>query len=37
MIEGVICIATKAYKGQTDKAGQPYMLHTLRIMLTLKD
>ena len=32
-IEQAIAIAVKAHAGQTDKAGQPYILHPLRVML----
>lgn len=30
-------IAFNAHKGQTDKAGQPYILHPLRLMFSLQD
>jgi len=30
-------IAAKAHAGQIDKAGQPYILHPLRVMLRLSD
>lgn len=32
MLEKAIQIAVKAHKGQKDKAGQPYILHLLRVM-----
>lgn len=32
-IERAIEIAAAAHRGQTDKAGQPYILHPLRVML----
>jgi (p)ppGpp synthase/HD superfamily hydrolase len=32
-----IHIATTAHNHQTDKAGQPYILHCLRVMLAMKD
>jgi (p)ppGpp synthase/HD superfamily hydrolase len=32
-LERAIEIAVKAHAGQVDKAGQPYILHPLRIML----
>lgn len=32
MLNKAIEIATKAHKGQVDKAGQPYIGHTLRVM-----
>jgi (p)ppGpp synthase/HD superfamily hydrolase len=31
-LERAIEIATAAHRGQTDKAGQPYILHPLRVM-----
>lgn len=31
-----ITIAAAAHDGQTDKAGQPYILHCLRVMLAMK-
>ena len=32
-LEQAITIAIKAHAGQVDKAGQPYVLHPLRLML----
>jgi GTP diphosphokinase / guanosine-3',5'-bis(diphosphate) 3'-diphosphatase len=32
-IERAIALAAKAHAGQVDKAGQPYILHPLRVML----
>lgn len=32
-LETAILIATRAHQGQTDKAGLPYILHPLRLML----
>ncbi len=32
-----IVIATEAHAGQTDKGGQPYILHLLRVMLAMPD
>lgn len=32
-LERAIEIAAVAHRGQTDKAGQPYILHPLRVML----
>ncbi len=32
-LETAIVIATNAHAGQTDKAGAPYILHPLRVML----
>lgn len=31
-LEQAIAVATKAHTGQVDKAGQPYILHPLRLM-----
>ena len=33
MLERAIAIAAAAHAGQVDKAGQPYILHPLRVML----
>ncbi|MBK7895300.1 MAG: HD domain-containing protein [Candidatus Promineifilaceae bacterium] len=35
-LERAIAIAAAAHAGQTDKAGAPYILHPLRMMLTLQ-
>jgi (p)ppGpp synthase/HD superfamily hydrolase len=32
-LDHAIAIAIKAHSGQVDKAGQPYILHPLRVML----
>jgi len=32
-----ITLAVSAYAGQTDKSGEPYILHVLRVMLAQKD
>lgn len=34
-LERAIAIAAQAHAGQTDKAGAPYILHPLRVMLML--
>lgn len=31
-LENAIALAVEVHRGQTDKAGQPYMLHPLRVM-----
>jgi len=36
-LERAIAIAAKAHAGQVDKAGQPYILHPIRVMLRLSD
>ncbi len=36
MLEKAIQIAVNGHKGQTDKAGQPYLLHLFRVMLSGK-
>jgi guanosine-3',5'-bis(diphosphate) 3'-pyrophosphohydrolase len=35
-LEKAIEIAVKAHAGQLDKAGQPYILHPLRVMLAVE-
>ena len=35
-LERAIEIAVTAHKGQADKSGAPYILHPLRVMLSLK-
>lgn len=34
-LERAISIAAQAHSGQVDKAGQPYILHPLRVMLQM--
>ncbi len=34
-LDKAIAIACKAHEGQVDKAGQPYILHPLRLMLLI--
>ena len=35
-LEDAIALAVDAHRGQLDKAGQPYILHPLRVMLRLE-
>jgi (p)ppGpp synthase/HD superfamily hydrolase len=35
-LEAAIALAVDAHCGQTDKAGAPYILHPLRVMLAMK-
>ena len=35
MLERAIEIAVKAHKGQVDKGGSPYILHPLRVMMSV--
>ncbi len=35
-LERAIVIAVEAHAGQIDKAGSPYVLHPLRVMLNLR-
>ena len=32
-LERALCIASEAHEGQVDKAGEPYILHVVRVML----
>ncbi len=36
LLERAIRIATEAHQGQVDKAGAPYILHPLRVMLQVR-
>ena len=36
-LEDAIILAATAHRGQVDKAGEPYILHPLRVMLQLED
>ncbi len=36
-LERAIEIAAKAHSGQTDKGGEPYILHPLRVMLRMNN
>jgi (p)ppGpp synthase/HD superfamily hydrolase len=35
-LEDAILLAAQAHRGQRDKAGRPYILHPLRVMLALE-
>lgn len=35
-LDAAITLAVQAHRGQTDKGGQPYILHPLRVMLACK-
>ncbi|RME72938.1 MAG: HD domain-containing protein [Chloroflexi bacterium] len=35
-LEDAIALAVQAHRGQVDRAGQPYILHPLRVMLRLQ-
>jgi len=34
-LEDAIALAVESHRGQKDKAGEPYILHPLRVMLRL--
>ncbi|AEC53161.1 hypothetical protein SCRM01_215 [Synechococcus phage S-CRM01] len=36
MLDQMIILATRLHKGQVDRAGQPYILHPLRVMSNLR-
>lgn len=35
-LERAIAVAVKAHEGQVDKGGSPYILHSLRVMMSLR-
>jgi (p)ppGpp synthase/HD superfamily hydrolase len=35
-LEAALALAVEAHRGQRDKAGQPYILHPLRVMMRLE-
>ncbi|WP_455921447.1 GTP pyrophosphokinase [Pseudomonas putida] len=37
ILDTAIALASRAHAGQTDKAGHPYILHPLRLMLRFDD
>jgi (p)ppGpp synthase/HD superfamily hydrolase len=37
LLDRAICFASISHLGQLDKGGKPYILHPLRVMLSLKD
>ncbi len=37
LLERAIRLATKAHKGQTDRFGQPFILHVLRVITNARD
>ena len=37
VLEKAIAIAARAHRGQRDKAGAPYILHPLRVMMQVED
>lgn len=36
LLDQAISLAVNAHRNQTDKAGQPYILHPLRLMLSMR-
>jgi HD domain len=36
ILEDAILLATQMHRGQRDKAGEPYILHALRVMLRMQ-
>jgi guanosine-3',5'-bis(diphosphate) 3'-pyrophosphohydrolase len=36
-LEKAIQLSAKAHEGQVDKAGQPYIIHPIRVMLRVED
>jgi GTP diphosphokinase / guanosine-3',5'-bis(diphosphate) 3'-diphosphatase len=37
ILERAIALAAERHAGQTDKVGEPYILHVLRVMLQMPD
>ena len=35
-LERALAIAAEAHQGQLDKAGEPYLLHSMRVMLRVQ-
>jgi (p)ppGpp synthase/HD superfamily hydrolase len=36
-LEDAIALAARAHRGQLDRAGEPYILHSMRVMLKQRD
>ncbi len=36
ILERALALAAQAHEGQTDKAGEPYILHPIRVMLNVR-
>lgn len=37
LLEQVLCLALLVHQGQKDKAGKPYILHPLRVMMAMEE